>query len=769
MRTPPARGDAELRQLLLRASIYPVLLMVGVGTVLAWQILKQRDLFVAVDRTDRVIGLVNEIAFLQIEHENGLRGFLLTGELSFLAPYVAAESPLGRALSFLERLVADNPEEVAKVHRLRELNENWRRLAAVALARREGDGRSMEQVAAREAAMEEVRSLTRSLREAEERTRAQRFERAARAARLVLVSSVGLALIFGAVLAWLARAQVRRVAFRYRVIAREAGERADRLAVSEERFRLFVEGVRDAAIFMLEPDGRVRSWNVGAERIEGYRPEEIVGRHLSVFYTPEDADEGIPQRELARAADEGEIEAEGWRLRKGGQRFWAAVTLRALRGKGGQLVGYAKLVRDTTERRWAEMQRAAQYGLARVLNEVSSPVAAWAQMLEAVAPALGYDFAVAWAPQGEELAMVQSWLRPSGPGESFLSELAKARPRRGQGVVGEVWSTGAPVWVEDTRRELHRSKASLAMEAGLLSVVAFPVRAGGEIALIVELFASDPRPRDAGLLELAAILGVQMGIYLDKRRAEDAVHQADRRRAEDLERRVAERTIELTAVNRELEAFSYSVSHDLRAPLRAMDGFSQVLLEDYADRVDDAGKDYLRRIRAACQRLSQLIDDLIQLSRLTRAELRCECIDLSVLFREVTVEVQEREPRRRVAVHVEDGVLARGDPRLLRVGLVNLVSNAFKFTRHKPDPRVEFGVTETNGCRVYHVRDNGAGFDMSYAHKLFQPFQRLHGPREFEGTGIGLATCQRIVQRHGGTLWAEGAPEQGASFFFTLG
>jgi light-regulated signal transduction histidine kinase (bacteriophytochrome) len=222
-------------------------------------------------------------------------------------------------------------------------------------------------------------------------------------------------------------------------------------------------------------------------------------------------------------------------------------------------------------------------------------------------------------------------------------------------------------------------------------------------------------------------------------------------------------------VNRELEAFSYSVSHDLRAPLRALDGFSQVLLEDYAERLDEQGRDFLARIRAASQRMSHLIDDLIQLSRVTRSELKRDEVDLSALVTDVAAEVQQQEPGRRVELAVEPGVRVRGDARLLRVALVNLVGNAFKFTRDQPQPRLEFGVTAGADGRVYHVRDNGAGFDMAYAGKLFHPFQRLHAVSEFEGTGIGLATVQRIVHRHGGRVWAEGEPGTGAAFFFTLG
>jgi len=235
-----------------------------------------------------------------------------------------------------------------------------------------------------------------------------------------------------------------------------------------------------------------------------------------------------------------------------------------------------------------------------------------------------------------------------------------------------------------------------------------------------------------------------------------------------LERRVAERTTELAAVNKELEAFAYSVSHDLRAPLRSIDGFSQVVMEDYSDKLDAAGQDYLRRMRAASQRMGRLIGDLLKLSRVTRDEMRRERVDLTGLVQEIVKELREAQPEREVEFVVEPDVVVEGDARLLRVALENLLGNAFKFTGRHPRARIEFGVTEHEGERVYFVRDDGAGFDMTYAGKLFGAFQRLHAMSEFEGSGIGLATVQRIVHRHGGRVWAEGAVEQEATFYFTL-
>ncbi|HON72569.1 MAG TPA: ATP-binding protein, partial [bacterium] len=207
---------------------------------------------------------------------------------------------------------------------------------------------------------------------------------------------------------------------------------------------------------------------------------------------------------------------------------------------------------------------------------------------------------------------------------------------------------------------------------------------------------------------------------------------------------------------------------DLRAPLRSIDGFSQALLEDYEDKLDEQGKDYLRRVRAATQRMSQLIDDLLNLSRISRTEMHYEEVNLTAIAKAIAAELQKTQPERQVEFVIGENIVARGDSHLLRIVLDNLLRNAWKFTSKHPHARIEFGTIQQDGRLVYYVRDNGAGFDMNYANKLFTPFQRLHKSTEFEGTGIGLATVQRIIHRHGGSVWAEGEVEKGATFYFTL-
>lgn len=236
-----------------------------------------------------------------------------------------------------------------------------------------------------------------------------------------------------------------------------------------------------------------------------------------------------------------------------------------------------------------------------------------------------------------------------------------------------------------------------------------------------------------------------------------------------LQEELRERIQDVTRANRELEAFSYSVSHDLRAPLRGIDGFSQAILEDYGDRLDATGKDYLQRIRRGVLKMAELTDALLGLARVTRAELRREPVDLSALAGKTIERLRQGDPGRIVDVAIEDGLVAEGDPRLLGTCLENLLGNAWKFTARRPDARIELASDGTrDGRRVFFVRDNGAGFDPRYKDKLFGAFQRLHGQADFPGTGVGLATVQRVIHRHGGEVWADGAVDGGATFSFSL-
>ncbi len=270
--------------------------------------------------------------------------------------------------------------------------------------------------------------------------------------------------------------------------------------------------------------------------------------------------------------------------------------------------------------------------------------------------------------------------------------------------------------------------------------------------------------------QIANHLGVALhhGELLAELRVEIIERQQAEERVQGLNQELRQAITDLKVVNKELEAFSYSVSHDLRAPLRSIDGFSLALLEDCLNELDATGQDYLRRIRSATQRMGQLIDDLLTLSRVTRSDINLKPVDLSMLASRICTNLQYQSERQ-VKFVIQNNLGATGDTNLLEVLLENLLNNSWKFTSKHPQAKIEFGATQKeDGTLVYFVRDDGVGFDMTYSDKLFGPFQRLHGMHEFPGNGIGLATVQRIVHRHSGRVWAEGNVEQGATFYFTL-
>ena len=276
--------------------------------------------------------------------------------------------------------------------------------------------------------------------------------------------------------------------------------------------------------------------------------------------------------------------------------------------------------------------------------------------------------------------------------------------------------------------------------------------------------------------EMLSLIADRIALSLDRANAYEAERSA-RKLAEthadevrtlntELEGRVRLRTAELEVANKELEAFSYSVSHDLRAPLRTVDGFSLALEEDYGTGLDETARNYLQRIRASVQHMGQLIDALLQLSRITRADLNRETVDVTAMGSEIMHEIEQQDPSRKIDVSIQPGLQANADPRLLRVALQNLLGNAVKFTARTPDAKISLG--QQQDSKAFYVRDNGAGFDMQYADKLFTAFQRLHGDREFRGSGIGLATVARVIRRHHGEIRAKGDVGKGATFWFTL-
>ncbi|QYZ66278.1 MAG: PAS domain-containing protein [Gammaproteobacteria bacterium (ex Lamellibrachia satsuma)] len=333
--------------------------------------------------------------------------------------------------------------------------------------------------------------------------------------------------------------------------------------------------------------------------------------------------------------------------------------------------------------------------------------------------------------------------------------LGQTLPLQGGGLCGWVASKGQGICVPDLKQDprvIQELAENLDVTTGLLT----PLTHDGRVIGGLSAFRKG-EPFDEIDEELINLFGQRASVAIEN------MHLMTL-----MEERVKERTQELEIINKELESFSYSVSHDLRAPLRSIDGFSQALLEDYEASLDETGRDYLFRVRRASQRMGALIDDLLMLSRLTRRDMQCETVDLSELAEKSARQLSKDEPERSVELRVEKGVFAQADAKLMQVVFDNLLGNAWKYTAREPRAEIEFGRDSGGENRIYFIRDNGVGFDMEYADKLFGAFQRLHKSSDFEGTGIGLATVARIIHRHGGRVWADGVEGKGAAFFFTL-
>ncbi len=471
-------------------------------------------------------------------------------------------------------------------------------------------------------------------------------------------------------------------------------------------------------VFRIDGEGIVEFVNNRVTAMLGYDPSEIVGKSIYLLIDPK-------KRDVAKLAFEEQGLPELRFIRKDGSGMDARLSIFPFVGRTKEEKGKAGIyivVSDITQIRLAEEElRESKDYLENLLNYANAPIIVWDADFKikifnrAFERLTGYQFEQV---QGRHLEL----LFPETSRKESLDKILRT-------LNGEHWET-----------------------------VEMPImRKDGTVRVALWNSAN---VYDASGRKLVATIAQGQDITERK-------HVEQRLIA--LNESLRDQAIELEAVNRELESFNYSLSHDLRAPLRSIEGFGDMLLERAGDKLDHESRDYVNRMRAASERISHLIDDLQALSSVTRCKMRWERVDLSSMAREIAVDLKKAHPDQDVDLEIESGTSVEGDARLLKVMLGNILDNAWKFTSRVQHPRIQFGITYINNKKAFFVRDNGTGFDMAYYDKLFAPFQRLHSAKEYPGTGIGLVTAQRIMRRHGGKIWGEGAVGQGATFYFAFG
>ena len=484
---------------------------------------------------------------------------------------------------------------------------------------------------------------------------------------------------------------------------------------SEEVFRRLVDSVRDYAIFLLDPHGYVATWNPGAERFKGYKAHEIIGQHFSVFYTQPDKDIDKPGWELKVAAEVGRFEDEGWRVRKDGTWFWANVTITCIKNDDGKVIGYGKITRDLSERRLAEQR----YRL----------------LIEGVT-----DYAI-------------YSLDPEGKITSWNSGAERIKGYTAEEIVGQHFSQFYTP--EDAARGLPQEVLRTAREQGHYEAEGWRVKKDGTRfwSSVVVTPLKDETGQVTGFSKITRDI-------TERKKLIDEIQ----RHSQELELRIAERE----QTNAELEAFSYSVSHDLRAPLRAIEGFSEALREEYSHVLDDTAQDYLHQVITAASRMNQLVQDLLNYSRLSRTDLPLQEVSAKSAIQRVIHDLAP-EQQKCVTVTQFDDVRVIGHEATLAQVLMNLVTNGIKF--HAPEVACEVVISVTRprkGWIRFSVQDKGIGIAPEHQQRVFQVFERLHGIEEYPGTGVGLAIVKRGTERMEGRYGVQSAVRQGSTFWVEL-
>jgi len=546
------------------------------------------------------------------------------------------------------------------------------------------------------------------------------------------------------------------------------------LPISEEELRIASLSARYLIEASLDPlvtisaDGKITDVNKATEQITGVSRDRLIGSDfLNYFTEPDKAREGYQQ-----VFSQGIVRDYPLTIRHvSGHTTDVLYNASVYKNEAGEVQGVFAAARDITERKKAEeglqFQTAIITSVNRVFKEalVSESEEQLGKACLVVSEELtkskfGFIDELNAAGKADTIAISDpGWEACRMPKTDAMVKLKNLEVR---GIWASVIRQGRSLIVNNPASHPDRVGTPPG-HPPITSFLGVPLKQAGRTIGLIGLANKEAgyTLNDQEAVEALSAVFVEA---LIRKRAEEEI----RRLNESLEQRVRDRTVQLEVANSEMEAFAYSVSHDLRAPLRTIDGFSQVIIEDYYDSLDDKGRDHLQRIRSATQRMGILIDDMLKLSRVTRADMKREPVDLSAMVRKISFELGRSAPDRQVEFQICPDIKVECDPYLIQVVMENLISNAWKFTGKNRFARIEFGQKVADGKSVYYVKDNGVGFDMKYAAKLFSPFHRLHTMSEFPGTGVGLATVQRIVQGHGGKVWAEAEVDKGATLYFTL-
>lgn len=544
----------------------------------------------------------------------------------------------------------------------------------------------------------------------------------------------------------------------------------DALRQSEERFRLIIEGIKDYAIFMLDPQGCIVSWNTAAERIKGYQAAEIIGRHFSCFY-PEAASQcGKPQQLLHIAATAGQVKDEGWRVRKDGSQFWADVAIAALRDDTGKLRGFSKVTRDITERKQAEADRQRQYQRSQLFAEVTLKIRQSLQIQEILQTAVTE---VQKILQADRVLIYRFWSDGTGNsvaetvlpgwaiilGQKFPAEVFPADYR-------QLYLQGRICRISDVEKAENVAPClvEFVQQFSVKAKLVVPIIIKQELwGLLIAHQCASPRYWTDFETELLHQLADQIGIALTQAQ----LLEQETRFSQQLARS-----------NAELQQFASIASHDLQEPLRKIQAFGNRLQDKYRDVLNEQGRDYIERMQNAAHRMQTLIDDLLIFSRLTTRAQPFVPVVLAEVVTEVLSDLEVLIQQTKGRVEVGELPTISADPLQMRQLFQNLIGNSLKFHQVDEPPCVKISsqiielqsIADAVDTTFYQitVEDNGIGFDLKYLDRIFQVFQRLHNRSEYEGTGIGLAICRKIVERHKGAIAAESQPGQGAKFMVTL-